>query len=206
MTAVPPPQEIDARKRALRHEVAEGLRRLSAVEHAQAGAAAGAALARWITHHAGPGPVALFAARPSEIDTHVLDEALRAAGRVRLLPAMRGDSLSFHAVPAEVAARDLPRDRFDIPTPPPGAPAVPLAAAALVIVPACAVDRGGHRLGWGRGFYDRALSSRRQGGCARGTVALIHDLQLVDEVPTALGDVAVERLCTPSRGLFDAVP
>lgn len=182
------------------------LRALSPAELTAAGSTTGAAITSWLAAHGAPGPVALFAARPFEIATDALDDALRASGRLRLLPAIHGDTLTFHAVPAEVPARALPRDRFGIPTPPPGSPAVPLAAAVLVVVPACAVDVHGRRLGWGKGYYDRALCSRRRDGVARGTVAMVLDTQVIDEVPVGPGDVPVERLCTPSRGLRDAVP
>ncbi|WP_019734366.1 5-formyltetrahydrofolate cyclo-ligase, partial [Mycobacterium avium] len=42
----------------------------------------------------------------------------------------------------------------------PWLPASALADAALVLVPALAVDRRGVRLGRGRGFYDRSLGDR----------------------------------------------
>lgn len=205
MTADPSTTALEARKRALRRELRARLRALSAAELASAGRAAAEPLAAWVSAHAPPGPVALFAARPFEIDTRPLDDALRALGRVRLLPAIQDDRLQFRALPHDVAAHDLPGDRFGIPTPSPRLPAVPLLAAAVVVVPACAIDLHGRRLGWGKGYYDRALSPRCGEGAerrARGTVAFVLDCQLVDEVPIGTGDVLFERLCTPTRGLF----
>ncbi|OGQ12690.1 MAG: 5-formyltetrahydrofolate cyclo-ligase [Deltaproteobacteria bacterium RBG_16_71_12] len=198
--------DFDERKRALRRELRARLRALSAAELKSAGRAAAEALAAWLSANAPAGPVALFAARPFEIDTRPLDDALRAVGRVRLLPAIQDDRLQFRALPHDVAAHELPGDRFGIPTPPPSLPAVPLLAAAVVVVPACAVDAQGRRLGWGKGYYDRALSPRRplgdEQGRARDTVAFVLDCQLVDEVPHDPRDVLIERLCTPGRGVF----
>jgi 5-formyltetrahydrofolate cyclo-ligase len=66
----------------------------------------------------------------------------------------------------------------------------------LVLVPALLVDRQGHRLGKGGGSYDRVL--RR----ARGlTVALLHDDELVDALPSEPHDVTVGAAATPSLGV-----
>jgi 5-formyltetrahydrofolate cyclo-ligase len=73
-----------------------------------------------------------------------------------------------------------------------------VAEAALVIVPAVAVDRRGRRLGRGGGSYDRALA--RVSPTAL-TVALLHDGELLAEVPTEPHDRAVRAAITPGRGL-----
>ena len=66
----------------------------------------------------------------------------------------------------------------------------------LMLVPALLVDRAGHRLGRGGGSYDRALAR------ATGfTVALLHDGELVDTVPTEPHDVTVEAVATPLLGV-----
>ena len=71
-----------------------------------------------------------------------------------------------------------------------------IASCDLVLVPALLVDRRGHRLGRGGGSYDRALA--RATGL---TVALLHDGELVDELPHEPHDVPVGAVVTPSRGV-----
>jgi 5-formyltetrahydrofolate cyclo-ligase len=71
-----------------------------------------------------------------------------------------------------------------------------VASAGLVVVPAVAVDRRGVRLGRGGGSYDRALA--RATGL---TVALLHDGELVDEVPAEAHDQRVRAVITPGDGL-----
>lgn len=67
----------------------------------------------------------------------------------------------------------------------------------VVVVPALAVDRAGRRLGRGGGSYDRALTR------ARGlVVALLHDGELLDAVPTDPHDVGVAAVATPAVGLL----
>ncbi|HUR51715.1 MAG TPA: 5-formyltetrahydrofolate cyclo-ligase [Mycobacteriales bacterium] len=71
-----------------------------------------------------------------------------------------------------------------------------IAFVHLVLVPALLVDREGYRLGRGGGSYDRAL--RRTTGTL---VAVLHDGELVDELPRESHDVPVHGVVTPSGGL-----
>ena len=61
----------------------------------------------------------------------------------------------------------------------------------LVIVPALAFDRGGFRLGYGGGYYDRLLASAT---CPCVGLAF-HDL-LFESLPRELWDRAVSAICT----------
>jgi 5-formyltetrahydrofolate cyclo-ligase len=71
--------------------------------------------------------------------------------------------------------------------------------ATLLIVPALAVDHSGMRLGRGGGSYDRALA---RAGRAY-TVALLHDGELLPEVPAEPHDRRVHAAITPAEGLSD---
>lgn len=71
-------------------------------------------------------------------------------------------------------------------------------AAQIVVVPALAVDRRGIRLGRGGGSYDRALT---RVGPDVLTVALLHDGELVTEVPAQEHDRPVQAVITPTVGL-----
>jgi 5-formyltetrahydrofolate cyclo-ligase len=68
--------------------------------------------------------------------------------------------------------------------------------AAAVVVPALAVDRAGHRLGRGGGFYDRALAA-----VEIPTVAVVFDDELMDELPVEPHDVPVGAVLTPRGGV-----
>lgn len=80
----------------------------------------------------------------------------------------------------------------------PWLPPSAVATAAVVLVPALAVDRQGVRLGRGGGFYDRSLAM-----CGPGTrlVAVVRDCELVDEVPGEPHDVPMTHALTPGAGL-----
>ena len=66
----------------------------------------------------------------------------------------------------------------------------------LVVVPALAIDPTGHRLGYGAGYYDAALAET-----AVATVGVVFDFQLISEVPTTVGDVAVDWIVSDARVL-----
>ncbi|WP_237159624.1 5-formyltetrahydrofolate cyclo-ligase [Mycolicibacterium rhodesiae] len=83
----------------------------------------------------------------------------------------------------------------------PAEPVLPSSAvgdADLVLVPALAVDRRGVRLGRGGGFYDRSLSLCQP---TAKLVAVVRDVELVDELPSEPHDVRMTHVLTPKHGL-----
>ncbi len=77
-------------------------------------------------------------------------------------------------------------------------PAAAVAEAAVVLVPALAVDRTGVRLGRGAGFYDRSLPLADP---AARLVAVVRDDELVDSLPAEPHDVRMTHSLTPGLGL-----
>ena len=61
----------------------------------------------------------------------------------------------------------------------------------LVIVPLLAFDRGGGRLGFGRGYYDRFLA-----GCSCPKAGLAYSLQEVERVPREPHDCSLDIIIT----------
>lgn len=59
---------------------------------------------------------------------------------------------------------------------------------ALVLMPGLAFDPDGHRIGYGRGYYDKFLSNEP----GHPTVALCFDFQLLDHLETDPHDVPVD--------------
>jgi 5-formyltetrahydrofolate cyclo-ligase len=70
-----------------------------------------------------------------------------------------------------------------------------ISSAALILVPAFAVDRAGHRLGRGGGSYDRALPRAHPDAVI---AALLFDGEVIDDVPVASWDAAVHGAFCPS--------
>ncbi|MFM1723429.1 5-formyltetrahydrofolate cyclo-ligase [Rhodococcus sp. PAM 2766] len=83
----------------------------------------------------------------------------------------------------------------------PTGPVLPVgvvASAAVIFVPALAVDEQGARLGRGAGFYDRTLGAVRPD---TALVAVVRDAELVPSLPADPHDVPMRYALTPGRGL-----
>ncbi len=134
--------------------------------------------------------VALYAAIRSELATDAIAQAAIARGLVLAYPrVVDGDRhLVFH----RAAAADLAPGHFRIPEPDPGAPIVDAAALAAIVVPALLFDRRGHRLGWGRGYYDATLPMAP----TALRIGLGFEQQLVDRLPIHAHDCPVHLIAT----------
>ena len=64
----------------------------------------------------------------------------------------------------------------------------------MVVMPALAVDRDGHRLGRGGGYYDRALAGVHRANLLR--VAVVPAQDLLDAVPCEPHDIRVDVVIT----------
>jgi 5-formyltetrahydrofolate cyclo-ligase len=143
---------------------------------------------------------------PGSVD--MLDMLLRRSGRV-LLPIARTTGPGNKGMPlplrwGEYRPGALVPGLWGLLEPPePALPGSALAEAALVIVPALAVDRRGARLGRGRGFYDRSLDGRDP---QARLVAMVRDVEFVDELPAEPHDVPMTHVITPLRGVMALVP
>jgi 5-formyltetrahydrofolate cyclo-ligase len=143
------------------------------------------------------GTVAAYYSIGAEPSTHALVYALWKRGSYVLLPVLRPDmDLDWACYEGPDSLRPGPRGCTEPTEPPHGTGAV--ASADLVIVPALAVDRLGHRLGRGGGSYDRALA---RVGEQVPTVALLYDGEMLDEVPAAAHDQRIRMAVTPSMGI-----
>ena len=135
----------------------------------------------------------------------MLDRLLRRSGRV-LLPVARStsDGVPLPLRWGEYRPGALVSGPWGLLEPPePALPESAVTEAALVIVPALAVDRRGARLGRGRGFYDRSLHGRDP---QARLVAMVRDVEFVDELPAEPHDVPMTHVITPLRGVMALVP
>lgn len=187
-------------KKRLRRELRARMDASTSDERQSAGESVLAHLTPLLDELAAPADVALFASLGGELTTAPLFTAVRARGLACVLPRVAGDDLVFHRVPPELLAADLPKSRFGVPEPLEAWPAVPLSACALIVVPGVAFDRRGGRLGYGRGFYDRALGRMRREK-RTPAVAVCMDFQVIETVPMDPSDERIDALVTPALGL-----
>lgn len=190
-----PRQSVEARKTALRDGLLTARRRRPLTEIGE--------VARAIADHLlataqvrGAATVAAYVSVGTEPGTGPLLEGLSATGTRVLLPVLLPDGDLDWAVYAGPGS--LVRARLGLlePVGPRLGPDA-VATADAVLVPALAVDREGVRLGRGGGSYDRALARVPVGTFV---CALLHDDELLEEVPRAEHDRRVTAVATP-RGV-----
>ena len=126
---------------------------------------------------------------PDEVCTHVLLDELVADGKTVLLPKVTGaDTMELRRYTGRA---DLQEGAYHI-LEPVGEPFTDLSAIDLILVPGLAFDAAGHRLGRGRGYYDRFLHSKNRPYCVK--IGVCFDFQKVDEVPVDAHDIAMDKV------------
>lgn len=68
----------------------------------------------------------------------------------------------------------------------------------IMLVPLAAFDATGHRIGYGAGYYDRAISALHSKGHAPQLIGIAFDGQEVDAVPQEPHDMALSAILTQS--------
>lgn len=146
-----------ATKEELRRRFRAARRALDPATRAAATAAACAALDALIARLRPPA-LASYAALGGELDLDALHRRRWADGATVWLPRVHGETLTWHELGSAAGLED---GAFGIREPGDAVPAGVLPPGALVLVPGVAFAADGHRLGQGRGFYDRALAGLR---------------------------------------------
>ncbi|MBE6598809.1 MAG: 5-formyltetrahydrofolate cyclo-ligase [Ruminococcaceae bacterium] len=137
--------------------------------------------------------VLLYAATQGEIDVYSLAQIALDKGKTVLFPRCdkKTHTMKYHAVKS---LDELVEDSYGIPEPPESNPvydAEKEVGSAVCFVPGLVYDKAGYRLGYGKGFYDRYLSSFS--GC---TIGVVYSDYILNEVPRGRFDVSVDILLT----------
>lgn len=140
------------------------------------------------------GTVLLYHALADEVDTTLLLESALRQGKRVLLPKVDGDDLTLHEY---TGPQDLAIGAFGImepqtPVVEPSGTVQPLnpIKVDLAIVPGVAFDGCGHRLGRGKGYYDRLLP--RLDGCHK--TGICFPFQRLEHVPYEEHDVVMDEV------------
>ncbi|EBV3599727.1 5-formyltetrahydrofolate cyclo-ligase [Salmonella enterica subsp. enterica serovar Virchow] len=127
----------------------------------------------------------------SEVDVRPMMSALRERGARLCLPAILDKTT--------IVFRELVRgaDMIDMGfgTLGPG-PEAEVLDPAIMLVPLAAFDDRGHRIGYGAGYYDRAIAKLQAKGLAPRLIGIAYDCQQVERVPNEDHDVILPELLT----------
>jgi len=149
---------------------------------------------RTLVHARGARRISCYLPIGAEPDTRPFLAWARQEGIEALLPSVRADGLMDWI-------RDTGNDTVigghGIPEPR-GERLSPLAVGEtdLMLIPACAVDPSGTRLGWGRGYFDRCLEPMTE---RPPVFAVLFEDEIVASLPRDAHDVPVTGVVTPER-------
>ncbi len=134
--------------------------------------------------------VGLFSALLTEPDLSPLWEEWAGGKEKRFCyPRMEGEVIHFYAITAPTA---LLASRWNLLEPPPGEEAlIDPGEIDLLFVPGVAFTRDGHRMGWGKGYYDRYLV---QPALQATTVGICFSEQIVPKLPLEPHDRPVAQV------------
>ncbi|MBQ0049824.1 MAG: 5-formyltetrahydrofolate cyclo-ligase [Bacteroidales bacterium] len=147
---------------------------------------------RWEAAHT----ILLYHALPDEIDTTLLIE--RAGTKRLLLPVVKGEELELREF-----AHKLHVGPFGILEPSEGSWVEDYQSIDLLIVPGMAFDNEGHRLGRGKGYYDKFFAKMEKSSHALQTpsacahhykIGICFDFQHVEAVPSEPHDVLMDEV------------
>ena len=136
--------------------------------------------------------LALYSPINKEVATGQIFVAARELDKRVFYPRVSGDELEFIAVDT---AGKLEPGTFGVAEPVDGE-SISVAGLDLIVVPGVAFDLRGHRLGYGRGFYDRQLAGR---STATVVVGLCFEIQLCNLLPAEAHDQALDYITTETR-------
>lgn len=127
----------------------------------------------------------------SEADIRPLMARLAERGARLCLPVV----LDRETIVFRELVRGAPLVKTGFGTTGPGPEAAPL-DPEILLVPLSAFDAAGHRIGYGAGHYDRAISRLRAKGLSPRLIGIAFDCQEVEAVPAQAHDVALDAILT----------
>ena len=140
--------------------------------------------------------VAAYVAKADEVQTSEIIRASLEAGKTLLVPRADPSTGALGFVPIG-SMSELSPGHFGVLEPGAGSEESPLESADVVVVPVVAWDDQGHRLGYGKGYFDRALTASP--GPLRVGLAL--EAQRAPALAQSTGDVPLDVIVTEARVL-----
>ncbi len=138
--------------------------------------------------------IALYAPTHNETDTGLILADAFQTGKQVLYPAVCGHHMVLRRVER---IEELQEGAFGILEPCPTGIDHQADEADLIVVPGVAFDLSGHRIGYGKGFYDRFL---QHPDCTAHHIGLCHDFQLTDgAIPADVHDIPMEIVVSDTR-------
>jgi len=135
--------------------------------------------------------IGAFASTTGEINTYSILEGVLSSGKKLYLPRVAADKTHFDYYAVSDFTK-LSTGAFGI-LEPTGSHPAPWEEIDIALVPGLAFDLRGHRLGFGKGYYDRVLPLLKK---TTLTVGLGYSFQVVERIPDEAHDIPLKALLT----------
>ena len=136
--------------------------------------------------------ILMYHSLPDEVDTHSALDQLIAMGKKVLLPKVISDmEMTIHEYTGKDSLK--PSEPYGILEPiTPEYSIVNFQFSIVAVVPGMAFDKQGHRLGRGKGYYDRFLS--RVPNIYK--IGVCFPFQMLETIPSEITDVVMDEVIT----------
>ena len=135
--------------------------------------------------------VLMYHSLPDEVDTHSALDQLLAMGKKVFLPKVVSDTeMTIHEYTGADSLQ--PSEPYGILEPTTPELSIINCQLSIAIVPGMAFDRQGHRLGRGKGYYDRFLS--RIPNIYK--IGVCFPFQMLESIPSESTDVVMDEVIT----------
>lgn len=136
--------------------------------------------------------VLIYVSHPREINTVNLIKAnLLKKNIVTPKTHLKYNTLSLHIIES---FDDLVKGTYNLLEPHPHTKILSPSEIDLAIIPGIAFDKKGHRIGYGKGYYDRL---NKHLGCKK--ISLAYSFQIVDNIPAQIHDTPIDMIITEEK-------
>ena len=135
--------------------------------------------------------ILMYHSLPDEVDTHSALDQLLAMGKKVLLPKVVSDTeMTIHEYTGADSLQ--PSEPYGILEPTTPELSIINCQLSIAIVPGMAFDKQGHRLGRGKGYYDRFLSQIPN----IYKIGVCFTFQMLESIPSESTDVVMDEVIT----------
>lgn len=135
--------------------------------------------------------VLMYHSLPDEVDTHSALDQLLAMGKKVLLPKVVSDTeMTIHEYTGQNSLK--PSEPYGILEPTTPELSISNCQLSIAIVPGMAFDKQRHRLGRGKGYYDRFLSQIPN----IYKIGVCFPFQMLESIPSESTDVVMDEVIT----------
>ena len=135
--------------------------------------------------------ILMYHSLPDEVDTHSALDQLLAMGKKVLLPKVVSDTeMTIHEYTGQNSLK--PSEPYGILEPITPELSIINCQLSIAIVPGMAFDKQGHRIGRGKGYYDRFLSQIPN----IYKIGVCFPFQMLESIPSESTDVVMDEVIT----------